>query len=330
MSRAWIACVRNALIALAIYLYVSWPVTRGDEAFNQVTSWLQSAPEQVPPDDPPTRVEQQPFAITPEEPPAALPAEAPTTSGETPSNPFQPAPMQRPDLRCLNPNYLGHATGDGGFWDFFPEGMLPWSPRTPLADRHTEHGQPLTGTSWLNRPYYAGVLVGAWYGDELIDNELGQHTTFFGGYRVGWDYDYYWGSEARLALATPTLADLQTANDHRTADVLVADLNLMYYPWGDSRWRPYVSFGLGLGYFIFLDSEDRRFREVMVGMPLGIGVKYRWHEWLVLRADLQDNIMIENAGLSSMGNFSLTAGAEIRFGGHRTHYWPYHPGGFLC
>jgi hypothetical protein len=171
--------------------------------------------------------------------------------------------------------------------------------------------------------------MGAWFGDELIDGELGQHTAFFGGYRVGWDYDHFWGTEARLALATPDLADLQIANDYRTADVLVADLNLLYYPWGDSRWRPYASFGLGLGYFIFRDSEDRRFREVMVGMPLGIGMKYRWHEWLVLRADLQDNIFIENAGLSSMGNFSLTGGVEVRFGGTRRHYWPYHPGGHL-
>jgi hypothetical protein len=326
MLRARIARLRWCVAALALLLHghaaQGWADETFGSTFGNVTAWLEAAPtEGTLPDPEVMTAPLQPVSTDPG---------APSQPVAPPANPFQAPPMTHPDLRRLNPNYVKHPDdGDAGFWEYFPEGMFPWSERTPFDDRHAEYGEPLTNTSWLNRPLYAGLFVGAWMGDDLIDGQVGQHTTFLGGYRFGWDYDYYWGTEARLALATPTLADLEIPNDHRTADVLVTDLNLMYYPWGDSRWRPYASFGLGMGYFIFRDSEDRRFREVMVGMPLAIGVKYRWHEWLVMRADLQDNIYFENAGLSSMGNFSMTAGVEIRFGGHRTHYWPYHPGGHL-
>ena len=322
MSRAFNAAGCAALIAMALSLGECCS-SAADETYSNVTAWLETAPQQSNPFGAEEPTEHAPLRITDEEPPSPPPGQAP------PGNPFIPQQMRPPDLRCLNPEYEDRPVKDAGFWEFFPEGMWPWSGRTPISDRHTEHGHPLTSTSWLNRPYYAGWRIGAWCGDELIDGEVGQHTSFFGGYHVGWDYDYFWGMEARLAMATPTLEDHQVQNDYRTADVLVTDLNLMYYPWGDSCWRPYASLGLGIGYFIFRDSEDRRFREVLVGMPLGIGIKYRWHEWLVLRADLEDNIMFGGAGLSPMGNFSLTGGVEVRFGAHRTLYWPYHPGGFL-
>ena len=36
------------------------------------------------------------------------------------------------------------------------------SPRYRI--RHLGLGQPLTGTSWLNRPYYSGAFGGTWLG----------------------------------------------------------------------------------------------------------------------------------------------------------------------
>jgi hypothetical protein len=331
MLRAWTPKLRSYVVAAALSWLGSAPYCNADETLGDVTAWLEAAPAESVSADAEGVPAAQPLDIEHGLTEHGLTERGTVVEpGRDPANPFQAPRMTRPDLRRLNPNYIERPEEhDAGFWEFFPEGMWPWSERTPFGDRHTEYGEPLTNTSWLNRPLYAGLFVGAWMGDDLIDGQVGQHTTFLGGYRFGWDYDYYWGTEARLGLATPTLADLEIPNDYRTADVLVTDLNLMYYPWGDSRWRPYASFGLGMGYFIFRDSEDRRFRELMVGMPLAIGVKYRWHEWLVLRADLQDNIYFENAGLSSMCNFSMTGGLEIRFGGHRTHYWPYHPSGNL-
>jgi len=70
-----------------------------------------------------------------------------------------------------------------------------------FAPRHIGKGHPLEGTSWLNRPRYAGWFMGTMFGDEIITDRVDQNSDFYGGYRLGWDWDHYWGSEARLGFA---------------------------------------------------------------------------------------------------------------------------------
>jgi len=194
----------------------------------------------------------------------------------------------------------------------------------PMHDRNIGQGEPLVGTSWLNRPLHAGWFAGLLVGDQLIDGRLGQEAGFFGGYRFGWDWDHYWGVETRAGGAALTLNG-SAGLGHRTSDVLVWDVSAMYYPWGDSRWRPYFSAGLGVASFDFHDEFDDRHNESTLGTPLAMGLKYRWHEWLVLRMDLVDNIAFGRAGLETMHNVSFTTGVEVRFGGVRQSYWPWNP-----
>ena len=104
-------------------------------------------------------------------------------------------------------------------------------------------------------------------GGTLMDDWTGAKAGYFGGYRLGWDCDYYWGCELRAGFATmpewdstrakiaqkqaDTLAGLAPDDPwrdrydrRRDVDVNVWDASLLYYPWGDSTWRPYALVGL--------------------------------------------------------------------------------------
>lgn len=88
--------------------------------------------------------------------------------------------------------------------------FLQWIPN-PLAIRHHDPndparhvglGHPLVGTSWRNRPFHVGWLYGEMLGDELIQDRIDQDASMFGGYRLGWDFDHYWGPKSDLGFLT--------------------------------------------------------------------------------------------------------------------------------
>ena len=192
--------------------------------------------------------------------------------------------------------------------------------------RHVGKGQPLEGTSWLNRPLYAGWFVGALFGDDLINGQVMQDGGFFGGYRLGWDFDHYWGSEMRLAL---TYLDLTNAEGLPLSDSsrdIFWDVHLLHYPWGDSRWRPYCSIGLGMASFKFEDEAGRPLSESLFHLPLGFGIKFYARSWLVFRCELHDNIAFGGKRVDEMQSFSFTSGVEVRMGGRPKSYYPWSPG----
>ena len=103
------------------------------------------------------------------------------------------------------------------------------------------------------------------------------------------------------------------------------DLHLLRYPWGDSRWRPFASVGIGTTNFRFTDSTGTHFNEYVVHFPISFGMKYYHRKWLVFRVDVLGNIAIGGRGLNTMRNVSLTGGAEIHFGDWRRGYYPWNP-----
>ena len=205
--------------------------------------------------------------------------------------------------------------------------LVPKLFRPDAYGRYRGEGEPLVNASWLNRPYFAGFFLGGLAGDTLISGEIDQSIGFFYGFRLGWDYDTYWGMETRLGFSElgldfvnePTIVGLST-------DIVIWDASLVYYPWGDSRWRPYVSLGIGLVDFDYLDEDALRRSDAVVGIPLGIGLKYRHSDWITMRFDFTDNIALgERAGYETMNNLSLGYGVEFHFGGSRTSYFPWNP-----
>ena len=235
-----------------------------------------------------------------------------------------------PNSQWSSPYAMSHVSmpseeDNGFFYDLLPEGCLPWGPRTHREHRHIGICSPLEGTSWMNRPLSAGWAVGALWGDDPLDSLVDLEPGIYGIYRVGWDYDYYWGLEARLGQATPGVTDNSIVTPARTADVTLFDTSLLWYPTGDSRLRPYFCIGLGFQHFNFRDHNFQVVNSSTFSMPIGIGVKWMYTPWIVLRLELTENLAFGSNQLDAMHNGALTAGVEIRFGGRRPSYWPWNP-----
>jgi hypothetical protein len=203
--------------------------------------------------------------------------------------------------------------------------------------------QPVTRESWLFRPFSAGWFMGFMQGSELVEDWLG-------GYRFGWDIDPYWGCETRFGFASVALSDsdrakaAQVAADiakglapdnpylhrfdtRRDSGIRVWDVEMLWYPYGDTYFRPYFLLGLGSARVDFMDRLSNRRIKSVLAMPIALGFKYRVRDRLALRVEATDNFIAgAGNGFKNLHNFSLTAGLEVRFGGTRTAYWPYYPG----
>jgi len=235
------------------------------------------------------------------------------------------------DFGWNRPSDVSPTTGDWQDVSLFQWVPNPWAirhadPNDPA--RHVGLGHPLVGTSWRNRPFHVGWLFGELIGDQLIDERVDQDMSTYGGYRLGWDFDHYWGTEVRFGFSYLGLTDTTPleASGVRTSRDRFWDLNLMYYPWGDARWRPFVSLGIGAGNFSFTDETAELVRASVVTFPIGAGFKYYSDNWLVWRASVTDQWSLGGQGVNSMHNIALTAGVEIRFGGSRVGYFPYRSG----
>jgi hypothetical protein len=180
-------------------------------------------------------------------------------------------------------------------------------------------------TSWLNRPWYAGAEIGPLWIMRRVEDSVSRDNDVFGGVYLGCDWDFYWGSELRFDWATPELINSE-ATDADRADALFAwSYNLMYYPWGDSTFRPYWRWGIGGTHFDFPTDDGFRRDQTLLTFPLGVGLKYPVRRWLAVRAEFTDNLSIGGSGLPTMNNLTLTLGAECRYGVHPRSYWPWNP-----
>lgn len=207
----------------------------------------------------------------------------------------------------------------------------------PAEAEATGRGQPLVRESWLYRPYSVGGFVGLMRGTALIDDWAAQEQALFGGFRLGWDVSSRCGAEMRLGWSAPEVRDslralraAGTTGDfplpNRQADLCFWDLDLLYYPWGNTVWRPYFSAGIGMANVNFNDVLGRSWDATYFAAPFGMGLKYWWDDYLALRIEAMDNIVFcGGSSLETLHNFSLTGGVEYRFGGHRRAYWPWNP-----
>ncbi|MGQ9576015.1 MAG: hypothetical protein ACUVUC_11930 [Thermoguttaceae bacterium] len=204
--------------------------------------------------------------------------------------------------------------------------------------------------SWQLRPLSLGCYYGFVQGSPLIDQWVYQQQGMIGGVRLGWDFHHYFGLETRLAFAGVEVFDSQRAieaqqaaddaagldeNDparrrfegRRDNDMSLWDVSLLYYPWGDSRWRPYALIGVGSTCVDFVDRLGTVWDDPLFMMPFGLGVKYLRGDFLAFRLEVLDNMAIGGGKtIETLHNLSVTAGIEYRFGGPRRAYWPWNPG----
>lgn len=203
--------------------------------------------------------------------------------------------------------------------------MRHWGFRHSSTDgRHTDRGVPMEYSSWLNRPYHLD-----WFAGPLLsDNPSGsvsqsQSNEVIGGLRLGWDFDYFWGVEWRFAWADPTLVS-DSAIEVQSGRYFASDVDFLYYPWGDTKVRPYALLGMGLNEIDYVYDEFGLTRQVtLLTMPFGVGVIFPQTHWLAWRLEVLDTLAFGNDGVDAMNNFSFTAGMEFRMGARPNSYWPW-------
>ncbi len=209
----------------------------------------------------------------------------------------------------------------------FPFSAIPdhWGRQIPRLQvefdfpdsRHVGRGEPLQGTSWRNRPLHADLLIGAIFPGDPIST-VASRNGMLEGLRIGWDLNHYLGGELRLAQAD---VGIDGRNDR--IDIRLYDVTFAYYPWGDSRIRPFTSLGFGMGQWTFRDINNLAFEETVLTMPFGAGLKYYVRPNIALRAEVMDTFTFGSGAFEGMHAVSLTAGFEYRFGGARRNYFPY-------
>jgi len=189
--------------------------------------------------------------------------------------------------------------------------------------RNVGKGVPMEGTSWLNRPYHVDWFLGPLLGDDLITNRVSQDNVLFGGLRLGWDFDYFWGIEWRLGWADPHASYSEPLVEPVDVSYVVSDVDLLYYPWGDAKVRPFLLWGLGVTQLDFRDDLGRNRHATLATMPFGAGVQFHQWPWLVWRLEVVDNLAFGADEVSTMNNVALTAGMELRLGARPASYWPW-------
>ncbi len=139
--------------------------------------------------------------------------------------------------------------------------------------------------------------------------------------RYGWDFADHWGLETRLAESWLYNSNKANPSISQTEQVLFWDMDLLYYPWANTRWRPYASLGAGIADYNFVNDQDHRVRRVTAQLPIALGVKYPLKDWFVVRGEVADYLTLPGEGLPSMDNLSIGGGVEIRFGDLREHFF---------
>lgn len=182
-------------------------------------------------------------------------------------------------------------------------------------------GEPLRGTSWLNRPYEFGLDAGGFVMTKRISANSQRNNDVLAAAHLGWDWDHYWGSQVRVAWTSPDLSTPAAVQPRKSDDLMIYDLSMLYYPWGDSRVRPYYRFGAGLVDVDFTNPAGHREDNMLLTFPVGIGIKYQTKRWMALRGEVIDYITFGQNSAAGMQNLTFSLGMEWRFGGRPTNVW---------
>jgi hypothetical protein len=195
--------------------------------------------------------------------------------------------------------------------------------------RNVGWGGPLVGSSWLNRPYYTGLALGPLWVTQPLTSSVGRDTDLMGSVFLGWDWDYYWGSEFEYAYATPELVNERAPSAPRGDRLVHWNYSLMYYPWGDATLRPYWRLGVGNTKVDFPNDAGVRRDQWLLSFPVGVGLKYPLRRWLAARVEFTDQISVGDNGIATQHNLALLFGVECRFGARPKSYWPWNPSSYI-
>lgn len=240
----------------------------------------------------------------------------PTQTLEGPAWPATSAGLADPCPLCPDSaaDHAGHGRVRSFIERWSPEGVVPyWGRRTPDGRKDLGLGDPLPLPGWRGQPFSISGFSGATNGGPLMHNRVHELPSFYGGMNFGWDYDHYWGIEKRLGFGALNLTNGR-GQRLQTGLSVTGEYRLMYYPLGDSRWRPFLTTGIGWSDFYFRDDVNHQHLDTLFLFPFGVGLKYHCGERWALRIDLIDELTLGSHLTSTFHYVALTAGLEFRYG----------------
>jgi hypothetical protein len=235
---------------------------------------------------------------------------------EPPAMPVQAAPGPPPVI-------VEPVSGPRAFLtQCLPQGLIPaWNP-TPDWCKDRGIGGPLQTGGWRSQPFSISGFAGATNGGPIERNHVLERPSFYGGANFGWDYDHYWGIEKRLGFGALNLTNAQH-QPLMTGLSVTGEYRLMWYPLGDTRWRPFLTTGIGWSDFYFHDDFGHQHIDTLFLFPFGGGLKYLINERLAVRIDMIDELNFGGGAVTTFNYVALTAGLEIRYG-KKLFNWPWH------
>ena len=197
---------------------------------------------------------------------------------------------------------------------------------------HRGVGTPLEDQSWLDRPWYAGVFGGWASGSKLIKGEIDQGSGSNVGIILGKNLNHYWGLEGRIfgsSINNKDISDSPFPAPERSSRLTVLDLSIHYYPYGEARWRPYFTLGIGYAQQSFTGNYGESYNINTCTVPFGGGVKYWWSDRVNVFGEVVDNMILGKGPTQTQSNWALNFGVNFTFGSnpnhHPTVYWPQSP-----
>ena len=187
--------------------------------------------------------------------------------------------------------------------------------------------QPMMRESWLFRPFNVSFFEGALFAAPPITPQFRTSTGYFTGFRIGWDFAAHFGGETRFGFSKVDMLEAPPSTLGGYQKIFYFDSNLLIYPWGDTRWRPFLSIGGGLADNMIVANNGNVLHPDTFNMPLGGGIKYRFGSRVAFRADVRDNLTFSGSGgVRTLNNVEVLGGIEFHFGGgDRRNYWPWNP-----
>jgi hypothetical protein len=229
-----------------------------------------------------------------------------------------PAPAEMPDDLPL-PRGHGPMNDDGGMAPNLGQHFFDRLPRMG------QNRQPMLRESWLFRPFNISFFEGALFATAPIP-QFANGVGFLTGFRVGWDFDPHFGGETRFGFSKIYMVGPAQSVGDGYEKIFYFDANLLIYPWGDTRWRPFFTIGGGLA-DVLVVSNAGTLHPGAFNLPFGGGIKYRLGSRVAFRADLRDNLTMSGVGgMRTLNNIELLGSIEFHFGGgDRRSYWPWNP-----
>ena len=103
-------------------------------------------------------------------------------------------------------------------------------------------------------------------------------------------------------------------------------MSVLYYPWGDSRWRPYATIGMGVTSVDFIDRFSTVYQDAFFTLPFGIGVKYLHSDCLDFRLEMVDHMAIGGGTPIETSTACASPRAWNSASAVARAYWPWNPG----